>query len=48
MTESDYTKSTNPEHFFEEQSTHYKWSEDDQTADSLILSNRVKIKKLSN
>jgi hypothetical protein len=44
MTESDYTKSINPEHLFEEQATDYKWYEDEKNSDSLILANQVSSK----
>lgn len=44
MTESEYTKSINPEHLFEEQATDYKWYEDEINSDSLILANQVNSK----
>lgn len=41
MSESNYTKSTNPVHKYDEQTTHYDWYEDDKNSNCLVLSNQV-------
>lgn len=41
MSESDFTKSTNPIHKYEDQITNYNWYEDDKNSNCLVLSKQV-------
>jgi len=41
MSESEYTKSTNPLHKYEEQLTNYNWYEDENLSNMLLLSKQV-------
>jgi hypothetical protein len=42
MSETDYSKSTNPIHKYEDQITNYNWYEDEDSSNCLMLSKSVK------